>query len=67
MFETPAQPPHAADFALLAGFILLIILEVLLVPAAPRRTTGEVEHPRDAPAEAPRVAQEAPPLPTPAP
>ncbi len=67
MVETPAQQPHVADFALLAGFILLIILEVLFVPAAPRRKTGEVELPRDAPAESRRVAQEAPPLPTPAP
>jgi|KBSSwiStaDraftv2_1062776.scaffolds.fasta_scaffold76700_2 hypothetical protein len=67
MVETPAQPPHVAEFALLAGFILLIVLEVLLVPAAPRRTTGDVELPRDTPAESQRVVQKAPPLPTPAP
>ncbi len=66
MIETPPQPPHAAEFALLAGFILLLIFEALLVPAAGRRTARDVQL-LDTPAASQRAAQEAPPLPTPAP
>ena len=67
MVEGPSQPRHAAEFALLAGFILLLLFEALFVPAGERRKALDVGMPRDAPAESQRAAQEAPPLPTPAP
>ncbi|HEV8199997.1 MAG TPA: hypothetical protein VGS03_08245 [Candidatus Polarisedimenticolia bacterium] len=67
MVETPAQPSHAAALVLLAGFILLLVFEMLFVPGASRRAARDVELPQDVPAASQRAAQEAPPLPTPAP
>jgi hypothetical protein len=66
MLETPAQPSHVAELALLAGFILLLLFETLLVPAA-RRTARDVERPRDAPSAAQWTARAEPPLPPPVP
>ena len=66
MVEMPARTRHGAEFALLAGFILLLLFEAFFVPAGERRTARHAGMPRDAPALS-RVAQEAPTLPTPAP
>jgi hypothetical protein len=37
MIESPAQPRHAAELALIAGFILLLLLEAIFLPPAPPR------------------------------
>jgi hypothetical protein len=35
MVETPSQPRHAAELALIAGFILLLLLEAFLFRSGP--------------------------------
>jgi len=37
MIESPAQPRHAAELALIAGFIFLLIVEALFCPVDPPR------------------------------
>jgi len=61
MIETPAQPQRAAELALIAGFIFLLILEAVLFPPDPPR-----RHQAGPPSQQ-AAAAEATSLPTPAP
>ena len=61
MIESPAQPRHAAELALIAGFIFLLILEAVFFPPDPPRRHRPAGESRQV------AATEVPPLPTPAP